>query len=84
MVPSAPKPKTSRPLGLTVVAIVAIVGGVLSLFGGISVLSGNASGPFALAIIVLLFGFLGLGLGAELLLGRSWVRMSTIVVYLVP
>jgi hypothetical protein len=80
---SAPKPSTSRPLGVTIVAIVAIAGGVLSLFGGISVLSGNASGPFALAIIVLLFGFLGLGLGAGLLLGKSWARMSTIVVYLV-
>jgi hypothetical protein len=76
------KPKTSRPLGTTVVGIVAIAGGVLSLFGGLSVVSGAASGPLALAIIVLLFGFLGLGLGAGLLMGRPWARMSTIVVYL--
>jgi len=53
------------------------------LFGGQSVISGMASGPLALAIIVLLFGFLGLGLGAGLIMGRRWARMSTIVVYLI-
>ncbi len=53
------------------------------MFGGQSVISGMASGPLALAIIVLLFGFLGLGLGAGLIMGRRWARMSTIVVYLI-
>jgi len=65
------------------VGIVAVAGGMLSLFGGQSVISGMASGPLALAIIVLLFGFLGLGLGAGLIMGRRWARMSTIVVYLI-
>jgi len=80
---SGSKPRTVRPLGVTVVGIVAVAGGMLSLFGGQSVISGMASGPLALAIIVLLFGFLGLGLGAGLLMRRRWARMSTIVVYLI-
>ena len=80
---SGSKPRTVRPLGVTVVGIVAVAGGVLSFFGGLSVISGMASGPLALAIIVLFFGFLGLGLGAGLIMGRRWARMSTIVVYLV-
>src|SRR5262245_21230729 len=77
------KPKPSRPLGVTVVGVIAIAGGVLSLLGGVSVLSGMATGPFALAIIVLVFGFLGLGLGGGLLLGKQWARTATIVVYLI-
>jgi len=80
---SGSKPRTVRPLGVTVVGIVAVAGGMLSLFGGQSVISGMAGGPLALAIIVLLFGFLGLGLGAGLIMGRRWARMSTIVVYLI-
>ncbi len=80
---SGSKPKTGRPLGITVVGIVAVAGGVLSFFGGLSVISGMASGPLPLAIIVLFFGFLGLGLGAGLIMGRRWARMSTIVVYLI-
>jgi len=77
------KPKPSRPVGVTIVGIVAIAGGVLSLFGGVTVLAGMATGPFALAIIVLVFGFLGLGLGTGLLLGKRWARMATIVVYVI-
>jgi len=42
-----------------------------------------ASGPTALALIVIVFGFLGLALGAGLLMGKPWARTSTIVVYLV-
>ncbi len=53
------------------------------MLGGISVLTCMASGPFALAITVLVFGFLGIGLGVGLLLGKHWARMTTIVVYIV-
>jgi len=80
---SPTKPKPTRPVGVTIVGIVAIAGGVLSLFGGVTVLTGMATGPFALAVIVLVFGFLGLGLGAGLLLGKRWARMATIVVYII-
>ncbi len=78
----ASKPRPSRPLGVTIIAIIAMAGGVLSLLGGVSVLAGMGTGPFALAITVLVFGFLGIGLGGGLLLGKHWARMSTIVVYL--
>ena len=57
-------PKLKRPVGVAIIAIVAAAGGLLSLFGGASVLPGMASGPFALAIIVIIFGILGLALGA--------------------
>ena len=77
------KPKRNKPVGVTIVAIIAAAGGVLSLLGGLMVLSGMASGPTALAVIVLVFGFLGLGVGAVLLMGKPWAGMFAIVVYVV-
>ncbi len=78
---SEPKPK--RPVGVTIIAVVAAAGGLLSLFGGASVLAGMATGPFALAIIVIIFGILGLALGAGFFTGAKWAWMVGIVVYLV-
>jgi len=78
---SAPKPK--RPMGVTIIAIVAAAGGLLSLFGGASVLSGMASGPFALAIIVIIFGILGLALGAGFYAGARWAWMAGIIIYII-
>ena len=79
---SAPgKPK--RPVGVTVIAIVAAAGGFLSLFGGGMVLSGMASGPVLLAYTVILFGVLGLLLGYGFFSGPSWAWISGIVIYLV-
>jgi hypothetical protein len=76
---STPKPK--RPVGVTIVGVIAIAGGLLSLFGGASVLSGMASGPSLLAVIVVIFGVLGVLLGAGLIGGKSWAWMPTIIVY---
>ena len=73
MVSAQPKPK--RPTGVTIIGIVAAAGGLLSLLGGAQVLSGMASGPTALAIIVVIFGVLGLALGAGSsleLVGLGW------------
>ena len=78
---SAPKPK--RPVGVAIIAIVAAAGGLLSLFGGASVLAGMASGPFALAIIVIIFGILGLALGAGFYTGARWAWMAGIIIYIV-
>jgi len=78
---SATKPK--RPIGVTIIAIVAAAGGLLSLFGGASVLSGMASGPFALAIIVIMFGILGLALGAGFYTGAKWAWMTGIMIYII-
>src|SRR3989441_6983650 len=78
---SALKPK--RPVGVTIIAIVAAAGGLLSLFGGASVLAGMASGPLALAIIVIIFGILGLALGAGFFTGARWAWMAGIIIYII-
>ncbi len=70
-------------MGVTIIAIVAAAGGLLSLFGGASVLSGMASGPFALAIIVIIFGILGLALGAGFYAGARWAWMAGIIIYII-
>ena len=81
MVSARPKPK--RPIGVTLIGIVAAAGGLLSLYGGAQVLSGMASGPTALAIIVVVFGVLGLALGAGFFIGASWAWMAGVVIYIV-
>jgi hypothetical protein len=78
---SSPKPK--RPIGVTIIAIVAAAGGLLSLFGGASVLAGMASGPFALAITVIIFGILGLALGVGFFTGAKWAWMAGIIIYII-
>ena len=78
---SAPKPK--RPVGVAIIAIVAAAGGLLSLFGGASVPAGMASGPFSLAIIVIIFGILGLALGAGFYTGARWAWMAGIIIYII-
>jgi hypothetical protein len=79
---ASPPPKPKKPVGVTIVGVVAIAGGLLSLFGGASVLSGMASGPTLLAVIVVIFGILGVALGPLLLVGKSWARIPTIIVYI--
>src|SRR5881398_752844 len=76
------QPGTKRPIGATVIAVVAAVGGLLSLFGGASVLAGTATGPFAIAIIVVIFGILGLALGAGFFTGARWAWMAGIIIYI--
>ena len=66
-----------------IIAIVAAAGGILSLFGGASVLAGTASGPFALAIVVIVFGILGLALGAAFFTGAKWAWMAGIIIYII-
>lgn len=76
--------KMERPLGVTVIAILVVIGGVMSLFGGISLVIVGAllstsftdvstSSPF----IGSLFGVLSAGLGAVLLIvGIGYIIMS--------
>lgn len=75
--------KSPRPLGVTVIAIIAAAGGVLSLLGGAMVLSGTGSGPIILAYIVLIFGVLGLALGFGFFTGAKWAWMTGIIVYII-
>jgi hypothetical protein len=75
--------KPRRPLGVAIIAIVAAAGGVLSLFGGASVLAGIASGPIVLAYVVVIFGILGLALGAGFFTGAKWALMAGIGIYVI-
>jgi hypothetical protein len=77
------QPKPNRPIGVTIIAIVAAAGGLLSLFGGASVLSGMATGPIALAYIVIAFGILGLILGTGFFTGAKWAWMAGIGIYII-
>src|SRR5438128_3196021 len=77
------EPKSKRPIGVSTIAIVALAGGLLSLYGGASVLAGNATGPFALAIIVVVFGILGLAIGAGFYTGARWAWMAGIIIYII-
>lgn len=81
MQPSHHKP--NRPLGVIAIAVIATAGGVLSLFGGVSVLAGMASGPAILAAIVIIFGIMGIALGAGFYPGAGWAWMAGIAIYLV-
>ena len=65
------------------IAIVAAAGGILSLLGGASVLSGMASGSTILAVIVVIFGIFGLTLGAGFYTGAGWAWMAGIVIYVI-
>jgi hypothetical protein len=78
---SQTKPK--RPMGIIAIAVIAAAGGVLSLFGAASVFSGNATGPTWLAIVVTIFGILGLALGVGFYTGARWAWMGGIAIYIV-
>ena len=83
MQPAPASTRPARPLGVTIIAIIAAVGGIFSLFGGAMVLSGNASGPLTLAYVVILFGILGLALGAGFFIGAKWAWMAGIIIYII-
>jgi len=77
------QPKSKRPIGITIIAIVAAAGGLLSLFGGASRLAGMGTGPVTLAYIVIVFGILGLALGAGFFTGARWAWMAGIIIYII-
>jgi len=78
---SQSKPK--KPVGVLIIAVIAAAGGLLSLFGAASVFSGNATGPTWLAIVVVIFGILGLALGVGFYTGAHWAWMEGIVIYII-
>ena len=78
---SAPKPK--RPVGVLIIAVVAAAGGLLSLFGAALRLAGMGLGPVALAYVVIIFGILGLALGAGFYTGARWAWMAGIIIYII-
>lgn len=78
---SQSKPK--RPVGVIIIAVIAAAGGLLSMFGAASVFSGNATGPTSLAIVVVIFGILGLALGVGFYTGAHWAWMGGIAIYII-
>jgi len=76
-------PKSQRPLGITIIAIIAAAGGLLSLFGAGSRFAGMGTGPIALAYIVIIFGILGLVLGAGFFTGAKRAWMAGIMIYVI-
>ncbi len=79
----SPRQKAKRPIGVTIIAIVAAAGGLLSLFGGASRLAGMGTGPIVLAYIVIVFGILGLALGAGFFTGVKSAWMAGIIIYII-
>ncbi len=75
--------KPKRPIGVIIIAVIAAAGGLLSLFGAASVFSGNATGPTWLAIIVVVFGVLGIALGVGFYTGAHWAGMGGMVIYII-
>ena len=53
------------------------------MFGAASVFSGNATGPTWLAIVVVIFGILGLALGVGFYTGAHWAWMGGIAIYII-
>ena len=78
-----PQSKPKRPVGVIIIAVIATAGGLLSLFGAAFVFSGNGTGPTWLAIVVVIFGILGLTLGVGFYTGARWAWMGGIVIYIV-
>ncbi len=68
-------------MGVTVIAIVALLGGIFGLLGGFASVSGFASEPLALGVVVIVFGILGLALGVGFLRGYPWAWGLGLVVY---
>lgn len=76
-----PLPEPKRPAGVTVIAIVAAGGGILSLFASLTILSGAVAGNSLVAVVVLIFGVLGLVLGFGFMTGTKWAWIGGVVVY---
>ncbi len=69
----------SRPLGVTVIGAIAVVGGLFGILGGLTALSGAE--PAILGAVVLVFAFFGFLLGWGFLAGRGWAWALGILVY---
>lgn len=76
----------SRPLGITIIGALFIIGGIWSLCSGIFRTSGEIltfcllPGAFTTAIGAIVNGVLKLLVGSALFSGQSWVRTFAIVV----
>jgi hypothetical protein len=75
------QPKPKRPTGVTVLAILEILGGLAGLGFGAAVLIGNASAlRYVLGALATIFSILALVLGIGFLGGKGWAWTLGIVV----
>jgi hypothetical protein len=75
-------PKPARPLGVTISAVIAFVGGIFGLLGGAMVLTNSTPEPVWLGYIVIIFAILGLALGYGFFKRPSWAWMTGLIVYI--
>jgi hypothetical protein len=74
--------KLARPLGVTIFAVIAFVGGIFGLLGGAMVLTGSTPEPLWLGYIVIIFAVLGLALGFGFFKGMNWAWMTGLIIYI--
>ena len=74
--------KPIRPLGVTIFAVIAFVGGIFGLLGGAMVLTGSTPEPLWLGYIVIIFAIIGLALGFGFFKGMSWAWMTGLIIYI--
>ncbi len=74
--------KPARPLGVTIFAVIAFVGGIFGLLGGAMVLSGSTPEPLWLGYVVIIFAVLGLALGYGFFQGMDWAWMAGLIIYI--
>lgn len=69
----------SRPLGITIIAIIMGIQGILGIISGIMLLAGSGGGLFAAGIITLVLGVLYLILAWGLWTLQTWAFWATVV-----
>lgn len=71
----------TRPLGVTIMGVIALIGGLFGLVGGATALSGMAPEPPILGVIVIVFAIFGLLLGYGFLTGKGWAWTIGVLIY---
>jgi len=72
----------ARPLGVTIIGVIAFIGGLFGLLGAVTALSGTVTEPPIIGVVVLIFGIFGLALGWGFLSGKSWAWTLGVLIYI--
>ncbi|MGQ4912637.1 MAG: hypothetical protein ACP6KW_10750 [Candidatus Thorarchaeota archaeon] len=81
-------PSGDRPLGVTILAILEILGGILGILGGFAVVSLEMIYPtgglfLAIGALTLILGFVALIIGWGLWSLKSWAWMAALIINLI-
>jgi hypothetical protein len=87
-------PKPSRPTGVTILAILDLVGGVIAFLIGLFVVALGGSGLLAqfgygfvsafvvaAGVVIIIIGFLGVLLGWGMWAGKEWAWLLAVILY---